>query len=193
MLRKAKVVGKFVEFFGEGAASLAVPDRATICNMAPEYGATIGFFAVDDRTVDYMAKTGRTRTRSKHSPPISRPRDSYGMPQSGRHRLLADVGVRPRLRRLQLGGTEATAGSGRILRNMKKTFDRALLKADGGQRLQSARRRSFAKRYPTKRAGCRNRQRRRAHRRRSRRAPTRRIPACCSLQACSRKRRRPRA
>ena len=49
MLRKAKVVGKFVEFFGEGAASLAVPDRATIANMAPEYGATMGFFPVDDK------------------------------------------------------------------------------------------------------------------------------------------------
>src|ERR1044072_8471460 len=47
MLRKAKVVGKFVEFFGEGTASLAVPDRATIANMAPEYGATMGFFPVD--------------------------------------------------------------------------------------------------------------------------------------------------
>ena len=54
MLRKEKVVGKFVEFFGEGAASLAVPDRATIANMAPEYGATMGFFPVDDATVDYL-------------------------------------------------------------------------------------------------------------------------------------------
>src|SRR5213080_3373979 len=51
MLRKAKVVGKFVEFFGEGAASLPVPDRATIGNMAPEYGATMGLFPVDDKTV----------------------------------------------------------------------------------------------------------------------------------------------
>src|SRR5207237_10208984 len=61
MLRKAKVVGKFVEFFGEGAASLPVPDRATIGNMAPEYGATMGFFAVDDKTVDYLINTGRTQ------------------------------------------------------------------------------------------------------------------------------------
>src|SRR5260370_15327254 len=60
MLRKAKVVGKFVEFFGVGAASLSVPDRATIGNMAPEYGATMGFFGIDDRTVDYLVKTGRT-------------------------------------------------------------------------------------------------------------------------------------
>src|SRR5438876_9262423 len=60
MLRKAKVVGKFVEFFGEGTASLSVPDRATLGNMAPEYGATMGFFAVDEKTVDYLVKTGRT-------------------------------------------------------------------------------------------------------------------------------------
>ena len=60
MLRKEKVVGKFVEFFGEGTASLSVPDRATIANMAPEYGATMGFFPVDDATVDYLKATGRT-------------------------------------------------------------------------------------------------------------------------------------
>ncbi len=60
MLRKAKVVGKFVEFFGEGTASLAVPDRATIANMAPEYGATMGFFPVDDKTIDYFRGSGRT-------------------------------------------------------------------------------------------------------------------------------------
>jgi len=60
MLRKAKVVGKFVEFFGEGTESLSVPDRATIANMAPEYGATMGFFPVDDKTIDYFKGTGRT-------------------------------------------------------------------------------------------------------------------------------------
>src|SRR6266850_2227871 len=60
MLRKAKVVGKFVEFFGEGTASLSVPDRATLGNMAPEYGATMGFFPVDDKTVEYFKGTGRT-------------------------------------------------------------------------------------------------------------------------------------
>src|ERR1041385_5684426 len=59
MLRKAKVVGKFVEFFGEGAASLAVTDRAPISNMAPEYGATIGYFPIDERTCDYLVATGR--------------------------------------------------------------------------------------------------------------------------------------
>src|SRR5438477_8707189 len=59
MLRKAKVVGKFVEFHGEGASSLPVTDRATISNMAPEYGATMGFFPVDEKTCDYLRATGR--------------------------------------------------------------------------------------------------------------------------------------
>ena len=59
MLRKAKVVGKFVEFHGEGAASLSVTDRATIANMAPEYGATMGFFPVDEETCLYLKATGR--------------------------------------------------------------------------------------------------------------------------------------
>src|SRR5688572_27270977 len=59
MLRKAKVVGKFVEFFGPGAKSLPVVDRATIANMAPEYGATMGFFPVDEETLTYMRGTGR--------------------------------------------------------------------------------------------------------------------------------------
>ena len=60
MLRKAKVVGKFVEFHGEGAASLGLTDRATIANMAPEYGATMGFFPVDEESCKYLAATGRT-------------------------------------------------------------------------------------------------------------------------------------
>ena len=59
MLRKRGVVGKFVEFFGPGIAQLSLPDRATIANMAPEYGATIGFFPVDEETLAYLRFTGR--------------------------------------------------------------------------------------------------------------------------------------
>ncbi len=58
-LRKEKVVGKFVEFFGEGTAALTLPDRATLANMAPEYGATMGYFPVDATTVEYFRTTGR--------------------------------------------------------------------------------------------------------------------------------------
>ncbi len=61
MMRRAKVVGKFVEFHGEGAASLSVTDRATIANMAPEYGATMGFFPVDEETCAYLLATGRSK------------------------------------------------------------------------------------------------------------------------------------
>ena len=60
MLRKAKVVGKFVEFYGSGIAGLPVPDRATIANMAPEYGATVGLFPVDEETCKYLTDTGRS-------------------------------------------------------------------------------------------------------------------------------------
>lgn len=59
MLRRAGVVGDFIEFFGSGLDALTLPDRATIANMAPEYGATMGYFPVDDRTLDYLRMTGR--------------------------------------------------------------------------------------------------------------------------------------
>jgi aconitate hydratase len=60
MLRELGVVGKFVEFYGEGLSTMSLPDRATIANMAPEYGATVGFFPVDDRTLEYLRLTGRS-------------------------------------------------------------------------------------------------------------------------------------
>jgi aconitate hydratase len=63
LLRKTGVVGKFVEYFGEGLASLPVADRATIGNMSPEYGATCGFFPVDDQTLVYLRLTGRSEER----------------------------------------------------------------------------------------------------------------------------------
>jgi len=83
MLRKAKVVGKFVEFFGDGAASLAVPDRATIANMAPEYGATMGFFPVDDKTIDYFEGTGRTAEEIDAFKSYFKAQGLYGIPKSG--------------------------------------------------------------------------------------------------------------
>src|SRR6195256_5226937 len=83
MLRKAKVVGKFVEFFGEGTASLAVPDRATIANMAPEYGATMGFFPVDDKTIAYFRGTGRTAAEIEAFEAYFRAQQLYGVPRAG--------------------------------------------------------------------------------------------------------------
>ncbi|WP_431256326.1 aconitate hydratase AcnA [Roseateles chitinivorans] len=83
ILRKAKVVGKFVEFFGEGTASLSVPDRATIGNMAPEYGATMGFFPVDERTIDYFQGTGRTSDEIEAFEAYFRAQGLFGVPKAG--------------------------------------------------------------------------------------------------------------
>ncbi|MDL2284157.1 aconitate hydratase AcnA [Oxalobacter sp. OttesenSCG-928-P03] len=83
ILRRERVVGKFVEFFGEGAASLSATDRATIANMAPEYGATIGFFPVDDATVDYFRQTGRTEEEVAALEGYFRAQGMFGMPQAG--------------------------------------------------------------------------------------------------------------
>ena len=83
MLRQAKVVGKFVEFFGEGAASLAVPDRATIANMAPEYGATMGFFPVDDATIAYFEGSGRSAEEIDAFKSYFKAQGLYGIPKKG--------------------------------------------------------------------------------------------------------------
>jgi aconitate hydratase len=83
MLRKAKVVGKFVEFFGDGTASLPVTDRATIANMAPEYGATMGFFPVDDKTIDFMRYTGRTDAEVAALEAYFKAQGMFGIPKAG--------------------------------------------------------------------------------------------------------------
>ena len=83
LLRKEKVVGKFVEFFGEGAASLTVVDRATIANMAPEYGATIGFFPVDEMTLDYLKMTGREEKEIAQIKEYFIHQKMFGIPKRG--------------------------------------------------------------------------------------------------------------
>ncbi len=83
LLRKAKVVGKFVEFFGEGAASLTVADRATIGNMAPEYGATMGFFPADEKTLDYLKMTGRTDEHIALVKEYLEAQHLFGIPRKG--------------------------------------------------------------------------------------------------------------
>lgn len=83
MLRQANVVGKFVEFFGEGAASLSLPDRATIANMAPEYGATMGFFPVDEATLAYFRYTGRTEAEIDAFERYFQAQQLFGMPRHG--------------------------------------------------------------------------------------------------------------
>jgi aconitate hydratase len=83
MLRKQKVVGKFVEFFGEGAAALSVPDRATIGNMAPEYGATMGFFGVDEETLAYLHGTGRSDELCETFENYYKVQGLWGIPRKG--------------------------------------------------------------------------------------------------------------
>jgi aconitase A len=83
MLRQAKVVGKFVEYFGEGAASLSATDRATIANMAPEYGATMGFFPVDEETCHYFKATGRSEEQVEAIRNYFKAQGLFGIPRPG--------------------------------------------------------------------------------------------------------------
>ncbi len=97
LLRKAKVVGKFVEFFGEGTRTLSVPDRATIGNMAPEYGATMGFFPVDEKTIDYFKGTGRSKAEIEAFEGYFRAQELFGVPAAGEidysHVVRLDLGT----------------------------------------------------------------------------------------------------
>ncbi|MDY7508393.1 aconitate hydratase AcnA [Ralstonia wenshanensis] len=123
MLRKEKVVGKFVEFFGEGTASLSLPDRATIGNMAPEYGATMGFFPVDDKTIDYFKGTGRTKEEIAAFESYFKAQKLFGVPKAGEidytKTLTLDLGtVAPSLAgpkrpqdRIEIGNVKSTFSS----------------------------------------------------------------------------------
>ena len=83
ILRQHKVVGKFVEFFGEGTRTLSLPDRATIANMAPEYGATMGFFPVDEKTMEYFEGTGRTKAEREAFEAYFKAQGLFGIPVAG--------------------------------------------------------------------------------------------------------------
>ena len=91
LLRAQKVVGKFVEFYGEGAASLPVPDRATIGNMSPEYGATMGFFPVDHESVNYLRATGRSEEVCLAFENYFRAQNMFGMPRQGEIDYSVDI------------------------------------------------------------------------------------------------------
>lgn len=83
LLRKEKVVGKFVEFFGEGTARLTVADRATIANMCPEYGATMAFFPVDEKTIEYLRMTGREEAQIARVERYFKAQQLFGVPRKG--------------------------------------------------------------------------------------------------------------
>jgi aconitate hydratase len=133
MLRKAKVVGKFVEFFGEGATAMSVTDRATIANMAPEYGATMGFFPVDEATCQYFAATGRSKDQVDTIRAYYQAQNLFGIPKAG------DIDYSQVLE-LDLSSVEpSVAGPKRPqdrieLKNLKSAFSGLMDKAvaDGG-------------------------------------------------------------
>jgi len=130
LLRQARVVGKLVEFHGEGAASLSVPDRATLANMAPEYGATIGFFPVDEQTCRYLLATGRSDAHVETVRRYFQAQGLFGMPQHGQCDYTAVIDV-------DLGAVEpSVAGPKRpqdriALGRLKERFHALLTSADG--------------------------------------------------------------
>jgi aconitate hydratase len=83
LLRRSKVVGKFVEYFGDGAASLTATDRAVVANMSPDYGATIGFFGVDERTIEYLRTTGRPAELVEAVAAYFEAQGMFGIPRKG--------------------------------------------------------------------------------------------------------------
>jgi aconitate hydratase len=125
MLRKRGVVGKFVEFFGDGLASLTLADRATIANMAPEYGATCGIFPVDEKTTDYLSLTGRS---AEHIALVKAYFEAQGMWYSAS----SPVPTYSDTLELDLGSVEASlAGPARpqdrvVLRDAKTSFQKSL-------------------------------------------------------------------
>ncbi len=133
LLRKAKVVGKFVEFYGPGAAALPVVDRATIANMAPEYGATMGFFPMDGECVNYLRATGRSEEHCRAYENYYRAQGLFGMPQQG------EIGYSAELELDLASVTPSVAGPKRPqdrieLPKLKEEFIRALTRpvAEGG-------------------------------------------------------------
>ena len=109
MLRKKGVVDKFVEFYGSGLSSMSLPDRATIANMAPEYGATMGFFPTDDETLRYLRRTGRGEAADL----VERVRQGPGPVPHRRHarpRVHRHAGAEPGRRGAQPGRPQAPAG-----------------------------------------------------------------------------------
>ncbi|GAB1233958.1 aconitate hydratase AcnA [Ferrigenium sp. UT5] len=151
LLRKHKVVGKFVEYFGEGTAALSVPDRATLANMAPEYGATMGFFPVDDVTVQFMKNTGRTAEEVDAFESYFKAQGLFGIPKAGSIDYSSVV-------ELDLSSiVPSLAGPKRpqdriALPAMQDTFDTLFSKpvAENGFNQPAA---NLSKRYPTGRDG----------------------------------------
>lgn len=139
MLRAAKVVGKFVEFYGEGAAKLSLPDRGTIANMAPEYGATIAIFPVDEESIAYMKATGRTEEQCAAFENYFKAQGLFGMPQQGQ--IDYSINLELDLKTVQPSVAGPKRPQDRInLTDLKKTFSALLEKSltDGGYGIEKS-------------------------------------------------------
>lgn len=137
MLRRHGVVGKFVEFFGEGAASLSLPDRATVANMAPEYGATMGFFPIDETSSAYLRATGRSEESVATYEAYYKAQGIFGMPKEGQ----IDYSIELELDLSEI--VPAVAGPKRPqdripLSVLKKTFDEVCRDTYGATKRQDA-------------------------------------------------------
>jgi aconitate hydratase len=150
LLRREKVVGTFVEYFGEGASTLSVTDRATLANMAPEYGATMGFFPVDEKTVSYMRSSGRSEADCVLFEAYFRAQGLFGIPRAGQIDYSRTVRLDLASIVPSLAGPEAAAGPHR-LPEMASRFNPAQ-RARVGRRLRSPAR-DPAQRYATGRPG----------------------------------------
>ena len=135
MLRKANVVGKFVEFFGEGAAALHATDRATIANMAPEYGATMGFFPTDEKTLEYFANTGRTDEQIETIRSYYITQQMFGIPKENEVDYTTVLELNLASSYSERFGTKTPAGPDRALA-ARRSVPRTIYKAGRGRRLR---------------------------------------------------------
>ena len=116
MLRKKGVVGKFVEYYGDGLASLPLADRATIANMAPEYGATCGLFPIDAETIRYLELSGRPAEQIKLVEAYAKAQGMFHTAGVARGRVFRYPGAGPLHRRAQPGRPQAAPGPGAAAR-----------------------------------------------------------------------------
>ena len=140
MLRKKGVVEKFVEFYGPGLSSLSLADRATIGNMGPEYGATIGYFPIDDETLRYLDLTGRDPHLIKLVETYAKEQGMFRTDAVARSDVYRHVGARSRQRGAELGRAAPAAGP-RAADRKQKSFQRSAAVLDEERRCQQERRR----------------------------------------------------
>ena len=146
MLRKEGVVSKFVEFFGPGVSNMKLADRATIGNMAPEYGATMGFFPVDDETLDYLRRTGRTEAEVQLVERYTKEQGLFRTDDGPPPKFTKTLHARPGHGRAEPGRPEAAAGP-RAAGGDEAIVSQGAASADRRARLRARRgRRSHARR-----------------------------------------------